>query len=110
MCIRDSYRRLTAKGGVRGPVQLGLSSVENLPESVTALSAKIMKRESIRQLFGTLDGLDLSDRRLVMMCGLEELPFADVAKLMNLSRDAVAKRWQRLRARLIEESPELQMF
>jgi DNA-directed RNA polymerase specialized sigma24 family protein len=48
--------------------------------------------------------LDADERLLLAQVGLEGVSFAEAGERLGLSRDATAKRWQRLRARL-EEQP-----
>ncbi|MBI5434006.1 MAG: helix-turn-helix domain-containing protein [Planctomycetes bacterium] len=43
------------------------------------------------------------ERLLVVHLGLEGMPQAEVAARLSLSRDAIAKRWQRLLSRVGEQ-------
>lgn len=72
------------------------------PDSMTAVSQRLSRDEAMRAFLERVEGLDGEERKLVAWCGVEGLGFADVARRLDLKRDAVAKRWQRLRARMAE--------
>ena len=59
------------------------------------------------EAFGTflmrVAALPRNDQLLLVHCGIEELPVAQVAKRLDISEAAAHKRWQRLRALLIEQ-------
>ncbi len=60
-----------------------------------------MARDESLELFSEqVRAMEEDDRKLVVHCGLEGLPYKEVAERLALSADAVAKRWQRLRAKL----------
>lgn len=77
--------------------QLGM---QEIPASITALSQRIARGDDVRQLLAAAAGLDDTDQRLVLLCGLEGLVPREVAPQVGLSEEAVAKRWYRLRQRL----------
>jgi len=74
----------------------------DLADSVTGVSLRLARDESLAQFRAAVAALAPDDQKLVLHCGLEGLPYKEVAPRMGLSVDAVAKRWQRLRARLAE--------
>ena len=74
--------------------------LEGVPDSVTAVSQRLARDEGLSRLVEWVRGLDEGDRALVVHCGLEGLTFAEVGARLQLTRDVVAKRWQRLRERL----------
>jgi RNA polymerase sigma-70 factor (ECF subfamily) len=78
--------------------------LENYPESVTSLSRKLSRDEALREFFAYAAGLEPESRRLLALCGLEELNVKQAAERLGLSHEAALKRWQRLRDR-IRESP-----
>jgi RNA polymerase sigma-70 factor (ECF subfamily) len=84
-----------------------LRALEQLADSITAVSLRLARDESLAQFRAAVAALEPDDQKLVLHCGLEGLPYKEVAPRMGLSVDAVAKRWQRLRARLAQsELPE----
>ena len=64
-----------------------------------------MKDETLQRCIERLTELDDDDRALVIHLGLEGRPATEVGSLVGASAEAVAKRWQRLRARLREMAP-----
>lgn len=74
----------------------------NVPDDATAISRRVARSEGIDRLREWLEGLDEEDRTLAIWCGLEGLPHQLVAERLELEREAVSKRWQRLRRRLAE--------
>jgi RNA polymerase sigma factor (sigma-70 family) len=78
-------------------------ALEGVPDSITAVSRRLARDEGLARLVEWLRGLEEEERLLVAHIGLEGLTFAEVGERLDLSRDAVAKRWQRLRARMSEQ-------
>jgi len=80
------------------------SALEAWPAMSTSIRTRVMRDESIRRLTQELDLFDPVDRMLVVHCGMEDLPSTVVATRFGMEKEAVAKRWQRLRERLREGS------
>jgi len=87
----------------------GRSSVvrlrEQVPELVTTITSRAARDENMERLFAWLDGLDATDRQVFTLHVLEEVPQKDVAARLGMQPAAVAKRWERLRARLRTVAP-----
>jgi RNA polymerase sigma factor (sigma-70 family) len=82
-------------------------ALDAIADSITGVSLRLARNESLALFRATVAALEPDDQKLVLHCGLEGLPYKEVAPRLGLSVDAVAKRWQRLRARLAEsELPE----
>lgn len=77
-----------------------LFALDQVPETITGISHRVARDESVKQLIDWLHGLDRQDRDLVLHCGLEDLRHDAVATLLDLPTETVTKRWQRLRKRL----------
>jgi RNA polymerase sigma factor (sigma-70 family) len=92
---RRVYRRAREREEASG--RLPLASV---PDDVTSLTQRVQRDEGVRIFLEHVSRLDDDDRRLLIHCGLEELPLREAADRLALSRDALAKRWQRLRDRM----------
>lgn len=75
------------------------------PDPATSISRRVARDEGIQRFLARTQELNEDDRRLLVCCGLEGLPLAEAATRMSLTRDATAKRWQRLRARLERWDP-----
>ncbi|MFT5052567.1 MAG: RNA polymerase sigma-70 factor (ECF subfamily) [Chlamydiales bacterium] len=94
-------QRLDQAGGV-GPTTR-MFALQNMPDEATAVSRRMAREETLADFAVEIRGLPQEDQKLVVHCGLEGLAYKDVAGRLGISADAVAKRWQRLRARLAEQ-------
>lgn len=77
-------------------------ALANVPDDATAISRRVARTEGLDLLREWLEALDEEDRTLALWVGLEGLPHQLVAERLDLEREAVSKRWQRLRRRLAE--------
>jgi len=79
------------------------SNLSQCPDSVTSISRAAARDDGFARLLALILELPDEDRQLVLLHGLEERPLASVAVRLQISEEAVGKRWQRLRARLKEQ-------
>ena len=110
--LLEAFRLLERQaggGGAPGPTTR-LFVLENLPDDATAISRRMARDENLASFGEMLRKLDEDDQKLVVHCGLEGLTHKEVAGRLNLSADAVAKRWQRLRTRLHERGLPEELF
>jgi RNA polymerase sigma-70 factor (ECF subfamily) len=105
--LLEGLRRGQRSQAVGGP-STRVQHLAGVADQATAVSQAVARDESLALFRERVDGLPEEDRRLVLHCGLEGLSYAQVAQRMELSEAAVAKRWQRLRARL--EASDLPRF
>lgn len=100
--LREALRRLGSdRAGGAGAV-LDTGRWSQVPDTATAISQAVARDEGLLRLLEHVDGLPDEDRKLLVLRGLEGLPHDQLADLLGLSSDAVAKRWQRLCGRLRE--------
>ncbi len=99
--LLDAFRRGTVRSRVhttpavpRGP------TVSQTPDDATPISTRVAKDEALRAMIEKFRELDDDDRNLLVLCGLEGATAAQAAVDLGIGAEAVAKRWQRLRARL----------
>jgi RNA polymerase sigma-70 factor (ECF subfamily) len=78
-------------------------ALDQVQASVTRLTRRLVREESILRFVEHLGSLPRADQDLVSFCGLEGSSCADAARKLGIGAEAAAKRWQRLRARLREE-------
>ena len=97
--LLEGLRRGQYQQGIGGP-STRLEQAQAMPDLGTAVSQRLARDESLTLFREQVESLPEDERRLVLHCGLEGLPLAQVAERLGLSVDAVGKRWQRLRARL----------
>lgn len=80
-----------------------LVALHAVPADATAISQRVARDEGCRKLHEWVAGLDDDDRELVLHCGLEGETHAEVSRKMNLERETVSKRWQRLKLKLQDQ-------
>ncbi len=79
-----------------------LFQLQNLPDSATNISHRLARDEGIRQLLAWVESLDEDEQKLFVHCGLEGLSYAEVSERLQVERDTIAKRWQKLRDRIAQ--------
>ena len=97
--LLEAVRRGQKTKGAGGP-STRLKQANDQLDQATAVSQRVARDESLVLFRDQVDLLAVDERKLVLHCGLEGLPHAQVAERLGLSSEAVTKRWQRLRERL----------
>lgn len=100
--LHEALRRVVRDPATPAVDGVPTARLASLADTATSISRALSRDERFRSLLDEVERLDRDDRHLVLARGLEGLPFADVARLTGLSREAAKKRWQRLRVRLRE--------
>lgn len=95
--------RRKRSGGAGAGSTTRLVALQGVPEDATAVSQRVARDEGCRKLHEWVAGLEDADRELVVHCGLEGQSHAEVSRKMDLERETVSKRWQRLKLRLQEQ-------
>jgi len=99
--------RQQSRAEIRGvPLARGGSSMHELGRKSTGAPStwlQVARSEAFTTFLQCLSELPHEDQMLLVHCGIEELPVAQVAGRLEISEAAAFKRWQRLRARLIEQ-------
>lgn len=104
------------KARVQGKVQSEEGETEraallaNVPESVTSLTRRVARDDSMREFVAWVDTLPVEEKELVVGCGLEGQSCVVIATRLGLSDETVTKRWQRLRARMRENDSRLRLL
>jgi RNA polymerase sigma-70 factor (ECF subfamily) len=70
-----------------------------LPDDATAISQRVARDDGLERVVAWARGLEEEDRRLFVLCALEGASYAEAARSLGVSRDALAKRWPKLRER-----------
>ncbi len=97
--LQKALRQL-ARPEVSPPSGAPTSSLSNVPDTATSISQRVARDESLREFVDSVQSWSEADRKLLIHRGLEGLPHDEVARLLGLSAETAAKRWQRLRDRL----------
>lgn len=104
--LLESFRKL--RTGPHLEADIGPTTrmlvIEGCPESITSFTQRLAKDDAVKRFLELAGKLDEVDRQVLVRCGLEGRACHDVAREVEMSEDAIVKRWQRLRARLREES------
>lgn len=90
-------RQGTAQAGDAGDA---LSRVDDLPAEWTGIVTAAIRNERRGTLQDALDGLDLKDREVVFLRGVEQCSFETVGLLLGVTPEAATMRYQRALARL----------
>ncbi len=81
-----------------------MMALGQVPDEVTGISRRLSRQEELARFRDWVKDLERTDRELLLHHGLEGLSHAEVAERLQLGTEAVAKRWQRLRAKLEQQS------
>ena len=100
--LLEGFRKIQRSGSAAAGPTTRMFQMQNLPDSATAISRKVARHEGIQVLLEWVEKLDEDDRQLFVHCGLEGLSYAEVGERMQIQRDTIAKRWQNLRARIVQ--------
>lgn len=99
--------RQYSRGQANGvPRPRGGSSLHELGHKTTGDPStwlQVARSETFTTFLSSVANLPREEQQLLVHCGIEELPVAQVAERLEISEAAAHKRWQRLRARLIEQ-------
>lgn len=74
--------------------------LDQVSDQLTTLTRRIARSDDVKKLLQAAGALDDTDRRLLLLCGMEELPTREAAVVVGLGEEATAKRWYRLRQKL----------
>ena len=98
--LRARARRETVAERTGAASRAAHGGLEGVPASVTSLSLRFGREESMARFLARVKELTREERELVLYCGLEGSSCREAATRMGLSEEATLKRWQRLRAEL----------
>lgn len=98
--LLDAMRRQA----VRAPMAPGhASGLSRLVDEATAVSRQVARRQDVASFLHWAEQLGAEDQALLVHHGLEGLTLGESAARLGLGKAAAQKRWQRLRARLVEQ-------
>lgn len=102
--LLDALRRLRVRPSApQEPLPGESAGLSQLPDDVTAVSRALARRDDVAAFLARVSLLSEDERELLVHHGLEGLPLGEAAVRMGIGQAAAQKRWQRLRARLVEE-------
>ena len=101
-------RHLRARGEVADPDRIRPKREEwasSIAEHATSISQRVARAEATRRLLDYAASMEEGDRALFAYCALEGLAAPEAARLLGITAESAAKRWQRLRQRLKKALP-----
>lgn len=98
-CRNEALRR-TARIGAAGGSASSAFGVSQCPDSVTSVSQRLARDDTLRELLAHVEAFDELDRELFVRCGLQGESCAKAARRAGTSEAAAQMRWLRLRERL----------
>ncbi len=101
--LRARRNDRTQRRAGHGGSGLSTNGLDQVPESVSSISQKLAREDSIRLFLEYAQRLDGTDRDLLVHCGIEGSSCNEAATRIGVGGEAAAKRWQRLRAELREK-------
>jgi RNA polymerase sigma-70 factor (ECF subfamily) len=84
--------RFEERGNLPLPDESAVRLVDRLATSETSPSGGLIRKELRQRLLDLLGGLALNDREVLVMRYLEELSFAEIAAVLNVTENAVKVR------------------
>jgi RNA polymerase sigma factor (sigma-70 family) len=103
--LLHAWRSVKTRGARTPDAETADPALSQVPDDATAISRVVARMEHLRLFLGHAQTLLPEEQTLLLHCGLEGLSSTEAAPLLGVSAPAVAKRWQRLRARLREAIP-----
>jgi len=85
------------------------AALDEWPSVSTSVRTRMVRDESVVRFMEYLDAFDPVDRMLLVHCGMEDVSSHVAATRLGMGREAVIKRWKRLRERL-RGSPFLELL
>jgi len=109
--LYEALRILKDPGSTRGGGgTTRVLMLDNIPDDATRITMRVARNESLSKCADWIRSLPEEDRKLVIHCGLEGLTYIETGERLAIGKEAVAKRWQRLRERLREQPVPQQLF
>lgn len=99
--VNELLRRSARLGVTAPPV-----SEDEAPASVTSVTGRISHRELRERFASVLEELPDVDREIVVLRGLEQLPYEEIARVVDVAPGALAARFHRALERLRRKLPE----
>ncbi len=98
--LEFTRRRAAGPSVLPGSGATSKQQFDRRPANVTSVTLRVARADTVRTFLAAIDTLSDDDRQLLVHCGFEELPHAEVATRMGINQETVTKRWQRLRQRI----------
>lgn len=77
-------------------------AIDEAPDTVTSFTRRLARDEALARFLARVRELGEDEQTLVRMCGLEGATMKEAALRLGIGEEAAKKRWQRLRAELVQ--------
>jgi RNA polymerase sigma factor (sigma-70 family) len=110
--LLESFRALRGSDGLGGVAgeSARLRRLSELPDTETAITRRVARDEGLKKFADWTLELDDDDRALVVHLGLEDMPRPELAARLGVNEAALAKRWERLSARMVQSKTTRELF
>lgn len=110
--LLESFRALRANDtpGAAAGESARLRRLAEVPDTATAITRRVARDEGLKLFAHWTVGLEEDDRALIVHLGLEDMDRAELAGRLGISEASLAKRWERLTARMAESKTTRDLF
>jgi len=110
--LLESFRALRTSDGLGGAAgeSARLRRLAEVPDTATAITRRVARDEGLKLFARWALELDDDERALVVHLGLEDMPRPELAARLGLNEAALAKRWERLSARMSQSKTTRELF
>ena len=90
--VRKHVARMPSGGGAAGGEE---KDPENIEAAWTGMVTRLVKRERAESVLESLERLEDRDRELVVLCGIEQHPYKEIAVILGEDAKSLDVRYQR---------------
>ena len=101
--LYEAWRREGRRGSAL-PADERSAAFRAWPDVATTIRTRLTRDESIERFLKRAQEFDPLDRKLLLHCGFEDMTRPLAARQLGIGPDAAEKRWQRLRAWIVERN------
>jgi RNA polymerase sigma-70 factor (ECF subfamily) len=98
----EALRKATLAAPGRAGETSRIFPFDQAADAATSVSLRAARTEAMQRFLAHVAKLGEDDHKLVLLCGIEGLPVRETATVLGIGEEAAKKRWQRLRAELIQ--------
>ncbi len=104
--VQEALRAAIRLRRAEAPADSKVFAFTDVPAVATAITQRVAREDTLRQLLACIRemALDSEDQDLLLLRGMEGLPYEQVAAHLGVTPAAARKRWERLRLEL-QHSP-----
>lgn len=100
--LLETLRSAQKSGDGGADPSVARRALEQTPDAVTSFTRRLARDEALAHFLARVRELGEDEQTLVRMCGLEGATIKEAALRLGIGEEAAKKRWQRLRAELVQ--------